>query len=182
MRLVILGAGGFGKTVADIAEQTGRYDCILFLDDALPTAVGRCAAYTEFADATTEMFPAFGNNEMRLAWMDRLLASGIPLATIIHPTAYISPKAILKQGIVVLPQAVINTATVVKRGCIVNCGAIIDHNCILEEGVHICLGGIVKADNRIPRCMKVEAGSVIQNHAYPLELHNDTDEIQLANE
>ena len=67
-----------------------------------------------------------------------------------------------------LPHAVVNTNCVVKSGCIVNCGAIVDHGCVLEEGVHICLGAIVKAENLIPRCMKIEAGEVVQNRTYPL--------------
>lgn len=46
--------------------------------------------------------------------------------------------------------------------------SIIDHSCVIEDGVHICLGAIVKAENRIPRCMKVEAGVVIENRTYPV--------------
>jgi len=68
----------------------------------------------------------------------------------------------------VLPKAIINTGVVVNTGCIINCGAIIDHGCVIENGVHICLGAIVKAENRIPKCMKVEAGTVIENRTYPV--------------
>ena len=32
-KLLILGAGGYGKTVADVAAQLGIYDRIAFLDD-----------------------------------------------------------------------------------------------------------------------------------------------------
>lgn len=41
--------------------------------------------------------------------------------------------------------------------------------CVIEEGVHICLGAIVKAENRISKCMKIEAGTVIENRTYPLK-------------
>ncbi len=41
--------------------------------------------------------------------------------------------------------------------------------CVVEEGAHICLGAIVKAENQIPKCMKVEAGTVIENRTYPLK-------------
>ena len=74
----------------------------------------------------------------------------------------------MEPGVVILPHAIVNTGCVVKSGCIVNCGAIVDHGCVLEEGVHICLGAVVKAENRIPRCMKIEAGEVVKNRAYPL--------------
>ena len=44
MHLIILGAGGYGRTVADVAGQTGQFDEIAFLDDnsAAPDVVGTC--------------------------------------------------------------------------------------------------------------------------------------------
>ena len=103
-----------------------------------------------------------------MAWLHRLQEAGCAIPTIIHPTAYVSHTAQVEPGAVILPHAVVNTNCVVKAGGIVNCGAIVDHGCVLEEGVHICLGAIVKAENRIPRCMKIEAGEVVKNRAYPL--------------
>ena len=170
MRLIILGAGGYGRTVYDLAHQSGRYDSIAFLDDNAdgPAIFGKCSDYLSFVDGQTEMYPAFGNNTGRLIWLDKLAAAGISVPTMIHPTAYVSPMAIIGPGCVILPKAVVNTGTMVERGCIVNCGAIVDHDCVLGEGVHVCLGAIVKAENKIPSCMKVEAGEVIENRTYLL--------------
>ena len=170
MRLIILGAGGYGRTVADVAAQTGQFDEISFLDDnsVSPDVIGKCAEFERFRDGQTAFYPAFGNNEGRLKWLYRLREAGYVIPTIIHPTAYVSSTAQIGPGAVILPHAVVNTGCVVKAGCIVNCGAIVDHGCVLEEGVHICLGAIVKAENRIPRCMKIEAGEVEQNCTYPL--------------
>lgn len=95
-------------------------------------------------------------------------AAGANIPTLIHNTAYVSPEATVERGTVVLPKTIINTGVVITSGCIINCGAIIDHGCVIEEGVHICLGVIVKAENRIPQCMKVEAGVVIENRTYPV--------------
>ena len=69
----------------------------------------------------------------------------------------------------VLPKAIIHTNVAVKCGCIINCGAIVDHGCVIEEGVHICFGAVVKAENRISKCMKIEVGTVIENRTYPLK-------------
>ena len=170
MRLIILGAGGYGRTIADVAAQIGEYSKIFFLDDNsdMPDVAGKCAEFAQFRDGQTVFYPAFGNNEGRLAWLYRLQEAGCAIPTIVHPTAYVSPTAQVECGSVILPHAIVNTNCVVKSGCIVNCGAIIDHDCVLEEGVHVCLGAIVKAENRIPKCMKIEAGEVVQNRAYPL--------------
>ena len=134
MRLIILGAGGYGRTVADVAAQTGRFDGISFLDDnsTAPDVVGKCAEYESFRDGQTAFYPAFGNNEGRLKWLYRLREASCVIPTIIHPAAYVSPTAQIEPGAVILPHA------------------------------------IIKAENRIPRCIKIEAGEVVQNRAYPL--------------
>ena len=102
------------------------------------------------------------NNAFRLEWIRKIEQSGGRLATIIHPTAYVSQRALIAPGTVILPNAVVNTGVRVEKGCIINLGAIIDHGCVIEEGAHICLGAIVKGDNRVERLMKIEAGEVIQ--------------------
>lgn len=170
MKLVIIGAGGYGQTVCDVAEQSGKYEKILFLDDnkTAENVVGKCADFEKFIDGDTEIYPAFGNNEARNSFIEKLENLGAKIPVIVHKTAYVSPRAKLCNGTVVLPNALINTDTVVEKGCIINCGAIVDHGCVIEKGVHVCLGAIVKAENRIPAFMKVEAGQVIENRTYKL--------------
>ena len=163
-QLVILGSGGYGHTVADVAEQLG-YN-ILFLDDSLPRH--ELSRFSSYIDDQTEFIPAFGNNAFRLEWLTRLESAGGKLATLIHPTAYVSPRSTINPGTVILPHAIINTDVVINRGCIINLGAVIDHGCIIEEGVHVCLGAIVKGENHLPRCIKIEAGEVIERGQYPL--------------
>ena len=91
MRLIIIGAGGHGRVVSDIAQQTGRYQQIFFLDDYAQgeAVIGKCSDYMQFKEAETEMYPAFGNNEMRLDWMKKLSDAQIALPRLIHATAYV---------------------------------------------------------------------------------------------
>ena len=163
-RLIILGAGGYGRTVKDVAEQMG-YTTII-LDDADPAYP--LSSFQSYVNSSTYFIPAFGNNRFRMEWINRIEESGGQLATLIHPTAYVSPTATISPGTVILPHAIINTDVVINRGCIINLGAIVDHGCILEEGVHICLGAIVKGENRIERLSKIEAGEVVERGQYPL--------------
>ena len=168
MKLIILGAGGYGQTVADAAEQSGEYEEIHFLDDnsTAEKVIGKCDDFVKYKDWL--IYPAFGNNKMRLEWIERLLNENYRVPTIIHPTAYISPKSKIEDGCVILPHAVINTNCVIKKGCIINCGSIIDHGCVIEEGVHVCLGAIVKAENRIEKYSKIEAGNVVEARKFPV--------------
>lgn len=163
--LIILGSGGYGRTVCDIGEQL-EYHILAALDDANPC--NPLESFAKYISPSAYFIPAFGNNEFRLQWCEQIEQAGGQLATLIHPTAYISPKANIEPGTVILPKAVINTGTTVGKGCIINIGALVDHDCIIEDGVHICLGAIVKGENRIKVCTKIEAGEIVERGQYPL--------------
>lgn len=157
-RLVILGSGGYGHTVADVAHQLGY--AIIVLDDADPA--NPLSTFSSYISDDTSFIPAFGNNAFRMEWINRIEEGGGQLATLIHPTAYVSPTATISHGTVILPHAIVNTDVVIDRGFIINLGAIVDHGCILEEGVHLAPGAIVKGENRIEKCSKIEAGEVVE--------------------
>ena len=163
MRLIILGAGGHGRVVADLAEQLGKYESVSFLDDQSedPRVIGRCLDYSQYRNQDVEMYPAFGNNAGRVEWENKILEAGIPLAKLIHPLAYVSPKAEIADGCVIMPYAIVNTCTILKKACIINMGAVVDHDCILEEGCHVAPGAIVKGENHLPEKSKVDSGEVV---------------------
>lgn len=170
MNLLILGAGGYGRTVYDVASQLNLFSNISFLDDSSTDSrvIGKVSGYEKFVSSETYVYPAFGNNGMRLRLVNELLQKGINVPVLIHPTAYVSPTASIGKGTVVLPNATINTDCHIGNACIINCGAIVDHGCVIEDGVHVCLGAIIKGENRIQSCIKIEAGEVLQMRAFPL--------------
>lgn len=157
-KLVILGSGGYGRTVYDIAEQLGY--SITVLDDA--DKEHPLASFFRYIDDDTEFIPAFGNNEFRLQWINRIEEAGGKLATLIHSSAYVSPKAQVSTGCVILPGAIVNTGSKVGKGCIINLGAAVDHDVVIEDGAHLCVRCIVKGENRISRCEKIEAGEIVE--------------------
>ena len=157
-RLVILESGGYGRTVYDVAEQLGY--SITVLDDT--DRERPLDSFSYYISDDIEFIPAFGNNEFRLSWLERIEKAGGKPATLIHPSAYVSPRAYVSEGCVILPGAIINTGTRIGKGCIINLGATVDHDVIIEDGVHLCVRCIIKGENRISRCEKIEAGEIIE--------------------
>lgn len=159
-KLLILGAGGYGRTVAD--AMGGRFEAVAFLDDRPgPGVLGPCGDYLLYAKDYEYAYPAFGGNDLRGAWLGKLEAAGFRLPRLIHPTAWVSPSALVEPGAAVLPLACVGAGSVVRRGAIVNCGAILDHDCTLGFCAHLAPGAIVKAGNRVAAMAKVEAGAVV---------------------
>ena len=147
-QLLILGAGGHGKVMAEAAEAVGVWQKIALLDDRhemlngtlrwpVPGAVADAPRFaSEYSDAVV----AVGDSATRLAWLDMLTAQGFRIPLLVHPAAWISPTALLGDGCVVMANATLQADTVLGRGCIVNTGASVDHDCVLGDGVHVCPG------------------------------------------
>ena len=182
MRLIIVGAGGHGQAVREVASALRKYvtadgnENILFLDDRYRDAVnkerrygtviykiaGMCNEFQTYINPDTEFYTAFGDNMRRLEWKEKIVQAGGKLATIIHPTAYIAKSAVIKSGTVVFPKAIINTGCIIGNACIINMGAIVDHGCVLGDACHINSGAIVMAENNVPKYTKVDSGEVIE--------------------
>ena len=123
-KLLILGAGGFGQMVKETAVSLG-YGEVVFLDDAAKGAdvIGKCCDYAKSMENFRVAVAAFGNNNTRLYWTDKLLEEGYQVPAIIHPSAVISPSAVLESGCFVMQRAVVNTHSRIGRAALINSGA-----------------------------------------------------------
>lgn len=149
--LLIIGAGGHGKVVADVALETGEWDEVVFLDDDWPNkkkngcwdVLGTAQDFIAWKDRCTSAVVAIGNNRVRFELQAKLITAGFNLATIVHPSAHVSRYAKLGVGSVIFAQAVINVDAVVGDAAIINTAATIDHDCILGSAVHVAPGGSI---------------------------------------
>lgn len=160
LKLLIIGAGGHGRVVRETAEAMNKYVRIDFLDDNSDQAIGKCEDYETFRNEYSYAFVAFGSNELRSKWIDKLQHAGYEVPALIHPLTYVSPTAKVEGGTLVLPKAVINTNTVIKQGSIIGMGSLIDHDSIIEEYCHVNTGAIVSAGCSVHRMTKLDSGCV----------------------
>ncbi|MBM5796674.1 MAG: pilin glycosylation protein [Cyanobacteria bacterium K_Offshore_0m_m2_072] len=142
--LLILGGGGHGRVVAEIAADLGIGDLVWLDDDpaAASAVIGplaRCAE-PELRQRYGRALVAIGRAPLRLQWLDRLQQLGFACPPLVHPRAWVSPTAQLGAGTVVMPQAAVMAGARLGQGCIVNTGASVDHDCDLADGVHVCPG------------------------------------------
>lgn len=150
-KVVIIGASGHGKVIADIIIKSGD-KVVGFLDDADDvqgktivgfSVLGKTKDYKKFADC--EFVIAIGNPYIREKIADLLQ---VKWYTAIHPTAIISSLDVeIGEGTVVMANAVINSSAIIGKHCIINTAVVIEHDSVLEDYVHISpnatLAGIV---------------------------------------
>ena len=140
-KLIIVGASGHGKVVADIALLNG-YEEIVFIDGN--PDVKTCAGFPVVGDESVvseidgDLFVAIGNNATRKRIMEKF--SDRSFSVLIHPTAVIARDAQIGKGTVVAAGVVVNPNVKIGRGCIVNTSSSIDHDCVVGDYVHIAVG------------------------------------------
>ena len=145
-KLLIIGAGGHGKVIADIALQLGTYQKVAFLDDntKIASVIGCEREGTmqqlHLESRETEVFVAVGNSKIRQTLCDQVKELGFSMPTLIHPHAVVANDVLLGKGTVVMAGAVINSGVKLGEGVIVNTSSSVDHDCEVGDFSHIAVG------------------------------------------
>lgn len=155
-RVVIWGAAGHARVVADAIRQRGELHVEGFIDDVTPARRteafcgatvlgGRDQIELLKSRGVTLIALAFGHNAARLRLGRELSALGFELPPIVHPQAVIAPDVRVGAGCFVGPGAVLGPAARIGALAIVNSAVVVEHDCEVGEGVHlsprVCLGG-----------------------------------------
>ena len=107
MKLIIIGASGHGRVVADIAKKSG-YDEIVFLDN--DPNISTCAGYpvlgvdSMVSQLEGDLFIAVGNGQVRKKLMEREARRNF--SVLVHPNAHvlmITPLPICTPGLITAP-------------------------------------------------------------------------------
>lgn len=173
--IIVLGAGGHAKVIADIIIKT-KNKVIGFLDDNIQIGtqiinyqdkeikvIGKISDSMQLLkeNENLKFIIGIGNNNIR-----RKLAENykLPYITLIHPSVNISIQTNIEAGSVIMANATINAGAKIGKQCIVNTGAVIEHDNVLEDYVHIspnvALGGTVK----VGRCTHIGIGATVRNN------------------
>lgn len=167
--LAVIGAGGHGKVIADIAEESG-WDNVVFFDSGWPTKltngcwdiVGDDAGLFENIKKYDGFIVAIGNNNARYSKTKQLIELGANVITLIHPTAVISKYSSVGAGSVVAANAVINPFSTIGLAAIINTSSSVDHDCVLGDAVHICPGVRLAGGVNIENLCWIGIGSSIR--------------------
>lgn len=164
-KLVIIGASGQGKVIADIAVKNG-YSEIVFLDDN--ENIYECGGYPvigKSSDANKmdgDVIIGIGNAAIRKYLQEAI--SEDRMVTLVHPNAVIAESAVIGTGSVVMAGAVVNPGTKIGKGCIINTCSSVDHDCTVGDYVHVSVGSHLCGAVCIGEETWIGAGAIVSNN------------------
>lgn len=156
--LIIIGAGGLGREVYDLAVDAGTYIVRGFVD-ANPAASPGVVPVLGTPDAY-EIQPgdvficAIGNPTVRRKCVEQLQQRGAHFTTLIHPTAIVSPTAKIAQGCIIKPYVTIGSLACVGKHTVVQPHTTLEHDvrvgsfCLIGAG-SVMQGATTAADSTI---------------------------------
>ncbi len=176
--IVIIGAGGHAKVIADIILKrkellNEKLNIIGFLDDGYKNL-----KYTKIFDipilGDTNLIEkleqekkynyiiGIGNNEIREKISSKF--SNLNYYTAIHPKSIIGIDVIIEEGTVVMANTIVNSGTKIGKHCILNTGSIIEHDNKIEDYCHISPNSTLCGTVKVGKNSWIGAGStIIQN-------------------
>ena len=165
--VIVIGAGGHGKVIADIVLSSG--DIVKgFLDDTADLqgksvvgfpVLGVTADYKNFMDC--EFVIAVGNPYVR----EKISDLPVKWYTAIHPSAVISSLGVeIGEGTVIMANAVVNPCAKIGRHCIINTGAMVEHDNLLENFVHLSPNCALAGTVKVGKSTHIGVGVCVKNN------------------
>ena len=165
--VIIIGAGGHGRVIADIVLKSG--DTLLgFLDDGAVSSeisgipvLGRIEDYVKYPD--TAFIIGIGSSAARESIAQRL--GSVRWHTAIHPSAVISAlDTHIGPGSAVMANAVVGPGARIGSHCIVNTAAVVEHDNRIGDYVHVSVGARLGGTVTVGEHTWVGIGAVISNN------------------
>ncbi len=174
--MFLYGASGHGKVILEIAEEL-RIPVGGFVD-ANPE-MSFVSGYPVLREAPrfAKLIVSIGNNKTRYRIANSHRDNSFPV--LLHPKAWVSTRAGIEQGTVVMSGATVHTEAYIGSHCIINTNASVDHECRISdfvhispnvalagdvavgEGTHIGIGACVIQGVKIGKWCTIGAGAVI---------------------
>lgn len=151
--LIIIGAGGLGREVYDLAIDTGAYAVRGFVD-ANPSASPGVAPVLGTPDAY-EIQPgdvficAIGNPTVRRKCVEQLQQRGAHFTTLIHPSAVVSPTVQIAQGCIIKPYVTIGSLACVGEHTVVQAHCTIEHDVLVGCFCLIGANSVIQGGNKL---------------------------------
>lgn len=167
-KVVIIGAGGHAKVIADIILKSGD-KVIGFLDDnqKIGTQVldyKVIGNINDIANINKNYYYVIGIGDSKSRYEIYNKYRNIKYYTAVHPSAVIAKDVIIGTGTVIMANAVINNCTCIGDFCIINTACVIEHNSIIGNFVHISPTSTLSGTVKVCDFVHIGTGTKVKNN------------------
>mgnify|MGYP001743461025 FL=1 len=165
--LIIIGAGGYAKSVLDSLDYM-NFKMEGFLDDiklvgsehlGYPIIGSKVEDIKQYSNCV--FFVAIGNNAKRKLWFDKLKEHELSLINVIDNSAIVSRHATMGEGCFVGKLAVLNHGCRVGDNCVVNTRSLVEHGCEIGDHVNLSTNSTLNGDVIVKEGGFVGSGAII---------------------
>lgn len=150
-RLILIGAGGYSKSVLD-SINTSKYKIEGFIDEFSENSFH--LGYKIFGKSLNSLddyrkyvyFICIGNNKSRKLWYNRLTNENLKIINVIDKSAILSKMATLGNGCFIGKMAIVNSKAIIGNNCIINTRALVEHGCHVGNHVNISTNSVINGD------------------------------------
>lgn len=144
-RLIIVGAGGCGREVAEFALEMCtlnpyEWELVGFLDDDSNLAQEMLASYpvlgkvNGWKPSTNDVYLcSISNSKIRQEICSELELNGAQFISLIHPTVRVSPSAEIGKGTIIYPNSYVSTSAVIGDHVIINYCSGVGHDASISS-------------------------------------------------
>ena len=171
--LVLIGAGGHARSCIDVIEQEGKFKIIgiVGLESELGLQVNGYEVIATDKDLSTLVGKAqfalialgqISSPDARASLYQRASKARFELASVVSPSAYVSPSAQIGKGPIIMHGAIINAGVTVGSNCIVNSRALLEHDTQVLDNCHISTGAILNGGVLVEEGCFIGSGTIVK--------------------
>lgn len=171
--MILIGAGGHAHACIDVIEQHGQYRIagLIGKPEEMHTrhfgysVIATDSDLQQLAKKYQYALIAVGqiqSPDSRARLYRQAVELGFQLPAIIAPAAYVSRRATIGAGTIVMHGAIVNAGAKIGNNCIINSRALVEHDAMVGDHCHISTGAILNGDVRVDTGSFVGSGCVIK--------------------
>jgi sugar O-acyltransferase (sialic acid O-acetyltransferase NeuD family) len=175
--LVLVGAGGLGREALAAARMSAAWDVRGFVDDRADLhgttidGVPVLGPVSHLLDGTVAGVHALictgrpGHTGSRQLIDGRLTAAGVPLASLVHPTAALAPGVQVGPGDLILAQVVATAPITIGRHVVVMPQVVFTHDDVIGDFTTFGAGARLAGGVVVERGAYVGSGALVREYA-----------------
>lgn len=163
--LIILGAGGFAKSIVDTLEGS-QYNIIGFIDSFKK---GEHQGYKILANSIEELekkegyiyFIGIGEPKLREEYYNKLKKYNLTLANIIDKTAILSRNIKIGEGVFIGKMVIVNADAILEDNVVLNTRSLIEHGNHIGAHTNISTNSVLNGDVKVGQSTFIGSCTVV---------------------